>query len=472
MNDNIGMQEVTTMTSSLSHVNDSLNIAVLIVGLVVTASFFALYSTKLKSKQLLNYVPNAWTSLGILGTFIAIVASLNSGNTSSLTDVDTLVKNIVPAFTTSITGIIGAVVCSIVIKIIYAVEEKNEDELYKKTVGKDISPEILLNDIKVSLSQLIRVTQVQESNIKSFLDSYMLQLDAFYNRIFESNKAQVRTLSDEYVHNVAQVLADTNEKINKRIEGLLLSHSESIQAYLKVEKKKLDEIATEIKSFFKGIPESVDDVKVEMIDALRNAIIEKYNQLLEGNDAFTNQLLQRVKTFEGELSMNTNQQCQDTLISARNQIQMIILLLEKSLNSQSASIQTLTTGLGKDVDKLIHTVIKSSENYEKIVEQLQKLIPTLERSIDHTEQHVSMAELNSLKLSDILNNLEEVVKKNQQLRYELMQWKRVHKKVKINDKNGAKECPNCGADNPMDANFCRECNYGFWDCEIIASSLK
>ena len=69
-------------------------------------------------------MPNVWTSLGILGTFIAIVVSLDSSGTSSLSDVDTLVKNIIPAFTTSITGIIGAVVCSIAIKIIYAYEEK------------------------------------------------------------------------------------------------------------------------------------------------------------------------------------------------------------------------------------------------------------------------------------------------------------------------------------------------------------
>ena len=75
-------------------------------------------------------------------------------------------------------------------------------------------------------------------------------------------------------------------------------------------------------------------------------------------------------------------------------------------------------------------------------------------------------------LKEDTKTLDEIVKKNQQLRYELTQWRRVHKKVKINDKNGTKECPNCSAENPIDANFCRKCNYGFWDCETIASSLK
>lgn len=473
MKDNIGMQDLSiTASSNISNINDDLNIIVIVIGSLITFGFFLLYFTKLKSKQLLNYVPNVWTSLGILGTFIAIIVSLHGGNTSALSDVDTLVKNIVPAFTTSIIGIIGAVVCSIGIKIIYAIEEKKEEELYYKKGGEEISPELLLNNIHLSLRRLIEVTQLQETNIKSFLNNYIIELTKFYNHIFEANKEQVKILSDEYVHSVGDVLASANREINKRIDTILLSHSESIQEYLKAEKSKLNEIADEIKSFFKGIPESVDEMKIELIDSLRNMIIEKYNLLLEGNDAYTNQLIERVTAFESELSKKTDQQCQNTLINVRTEIQKIITLLEESLTTQSASIHQLTTGFSNDVDNLIMSVTKSSENYEAMVCQLNKLIPILENSIGHTEKSVSIAEQSSLKLSDVLDNLEEVVKKNQQLRYELMQWKRVHKKVKINDKAGTKECPNCGSENPMEANFCRKCNYGFWVCETISSSLK
>ena len=119
MDETINIQEVSnSVTENISTINDELNLIVTLTGLSITAVFFALYFTKLRSKQLLNYVPNVWTSLGILGTFIAIVVSLDSSGTSSLSDVDTLVKNIIPAFTTSIIGIIGAVVCSVAIKII------------------------------------------------------------------------------------------------------------------------------------------------------------------------------------------------------------------------------------------------------------------------------------------------------------------------------------------------------------------
>lgn len=469
----IKIQEVsTTVVENSSTINDNLNLIIIVIGLLITAIFFVLYFKKLKSKQLLNYVPNVWTSLGILGTFIAIVVSLDNSGTNSLSDVDTLVKNIIPAFTTSIIGIVGAVIFSIAIKIVYAYEEMEEDKIYRRTVDDEKSPELVLNDIKVSLLQLIKVSKNQEANIKSFLEGYVQQLDAFYNRIYESNKEQVKTLSDEYIHNVAQVLAGTNEEINKRIDTLLLSHSESIQVYLKAEKEKLDEVANDIKSLLKGIPESVDEMKVEMIDALRKAIIEKYNQLLEGNDAFTNQLLERVRTFEGELAAATSRNCSDTLNTAQFEIQRIITLLESNLQSQSHSIEKVSAMLSIDINNFVSAVYKSIGDYETMVEQLNKLIPVLQEQVKHSEDSVAAAEQNSVRLTEVLKTLDEIVKKNQQLRYELTQWRRIHKKVKINDKNGTKECPNCGAENPMDANYCRKCNYGFWDCETIVSSLK
>ena len=150
----------------------------------------------------------------------------------------------------------------------------------------------------------------------------------------------------------------------------------------------------------------------------------------------------------------------------------IITLLESSLKSQSNSMERVSATLSADINNLVSAVNKSIGDYEAMVEQLNKLIPVLQEHIKHSEDSVSASEQNSEKLTEVLKTLDEIVKKNQQLRYELTQWRRVHKKVKINDKNGTKECPNCSAENPIDANFCRKCNYGFWDCETIASSLK
>ena len=64
----------------------------------------------------------------------------------------------------------------------------------ERLVGNEKSPELILNDIKVSLLQLIKVSQNQEVNIKSFLNDYMYQLEIFYGKIYESNKEQVKNI--------------------------------------------------------------------------------------------------------------------------------------------------------------------------------------------------------------------------------------------------------------------------------------
>ena len=34
------------------------------------------------------------------------------------------------------------------------------------------------------------------------------------------------------------------------------------------------------------------------------------------------------------------------------------------------------------------------------------------------------------------------------------------------------ECPNCHEENPIEANFCKKCAYGFWDIETIGSAMN
>lgn len=634
-----------------------LNTIVLVVGVVLTLMLCLEYRRN-HSRILLSYIPNIWTSLGILGTFMAIGNSLaNSAVVKNMDNasVGVLIEEIIPAFETSVIGIVGAIIASIIIKWHYSRSDKKENEAYVNSVGDNIPPELLLNNIHRSLERLIRVTQLPESHIKSFLDNYMLQLTEFYNRIFESNKEQVKALSDEYVNNVSNILAGTNEEINRRIDTLLLSHSQSIQEYLKSEEAKLEEVTNDIRSLLKGIPQTVDNMKNELIGCLRSTIIEKYNQLLdnnsslivqllddsrkldtqllknskelckelyesneiysgelykkittleselaqnaeqqysntldtarvemqkiitllesslnthsisieqmstillshsqsiqeylkteetkldevtndirnfltgvlqsaggmknelveclrntiiekynqlldsnntliaqllndsrkivvqllhdskelckelyESNEAYASKLHERVISLESELSQNTEQQCFNTLGTARVEIQKIIAMLEGSLNAHSTSIEQVSATLSSSMGDIVSSVTNSSKDYKAIVDQLNRLLPILETQITHSEQSIAVTKQNEENLTSVIETLEEIAKKNQQLRYELMQWKRVHKKVKINDESGTKECPNCGAENPIDANFCRNCTCGFWDCE-------
>ena len=77
---------------------------VFIVSIVIAVIFGFIYY-KNRSRQLLNSLPGLFTSLGLLGTFVAICNSLGDINQDTL-EIDTIIRNLVPAFTSSIAGLI------------------------------------------------------------------------------------------------------------------------------------------------------------------------------------------------------------------------------------------------------------------------------------------------------------------------------------------------------------------------------
>ena len=79
---------------------------VFIVSIVIAVIFGFIYY-KNRSRQLLNSLQGLFTSLGLLGTFVAICNSLGDINQDSL-EIDTIIRNLVPAFTSSIAGLISA----------------------------------------------------------------------------------------------------------------------------------------------------------------------------------------------------------------------------------------------------------------------------------------------------------------------------------------------------------------------------
>ena len=103
---------------------------------------------KTHSRALLNCLPGVFTSLGLLGTFLAICFSLNglggnevevidntgktlaevkaAGGTQNI-DIMKIISELIPAFTSSIVGLICALGATVWTKYIFAKEDAEED---------------------------------------------------------------------------------------------------------------------------------------------------------------------------------------------------------------------------------------------------------------------------------------------------------------------------------------------------------
>lgn len=707
-------------------INNIFNEITVGVGLLFTVILFLFYYKKAKSRQLLSYIPNIWTSLGILGTFVAIVISLDSGNDNNFGDINQLVSDIIPAFQTSIIGIIGAIITSIIVKILFAIEDKKEDDKYRSEVNDNISPELFLNRMHLSLEKnnsllkdLISITQSQRSEVinemisqkdtlKEFLNEFVHQLKSFYSEIYDTTSEHAKVMVDGYLHGLKQVVDPMHADIVNHIDGLLAAHTQAINDYMqeedrnltkissgiiaalsansetlissikrveeteldnikhitesfnselsqmsqslksylqeenreltnissgiiaalnanseavissvkhveetesdniknitesfnsemnqilqafknniqeenkelanvsseiivaldtnskavvssikRVEEAELDNIKSiteafnsemnqisqsinnhlqeenkklvdisegiitalntnseviissikcveeteldnvkslagtfnsELKSttqsfisslsntmlqmaeFVDKLPDKLIDFKQGLIEAMRQIIVDKYSLLLEEQHTFSDNVLKKVKKFEEDISQQAKQESTDWLKDVRSELQQMMDVLNKNIQSNANLIEKLIHEMNGDMSTVVSSLSSSSENYNTIVNQIGRFLPSLERGVADAEKGIANLDKTNETIRDLLKTVEEVSLKNQQLRYELMQWRKVHKLVDINFDDKSKECPECHAKNPIDANYCRECLCGFWDYEKI-----
>ena len=644
--------------------NNILNGITVVVGLLFTVTLFLFYYRKTKSRQLLSYIPNIWTSLGILGTFVAIVISLDKGNNNNFDNINQLVSDIIPAFQTSIIGIIGAIITSVIVKILFAIEDRKEEDKYRSEVNDNISPELFLNRMHLSLEknnsllrELISLTQLQQREIinemvsqkdtlKVFLDEFIHQLRSFYSEIFETTSEHAKVVIDGYLHGIKQVIDPMHTDIVNHIDGLLATHTQTINEYMQEEDRNLTKISsgiiaalnanseavvssikcveeTELNNIknltaafnsemnqilqsiknhiqeenkelanisseiivaldtnskavvssierveetelnnIKGItatfnsemhqisqsitnhiqeenkkltdisegiitslntnsevvissikcveetelnnvrslagtfnlelnsttqsfissldsvklqitelvdklPDQLVDFKQDFINSMRQIIVDKYSLLLEEHNAFSDNVLKKVKEFEENVSRQAKREGAEWLKDVRDELQQMMDVLDKDIKSNANLIGKLIHEMNGDMTTVVSSLSSSSENYKTIVNQIGRFLPSLERGVVDAEKGIANLDKTNETIRDLLKTVEEVSLKNQQLRYELMQWKKVHKLVDINFDDKSKECPDCHAKNPIDANYCRECLCGFWEYEKI-----
>ena len=126
------------------------NIVVLALGLIATFWCNNKYN-ETKSRPLLTSLPGVWTSLGLLGTFLAICLSLHDVKTAEGINADILelIRSLVPAFTTSIIGLVGALVVTIWSKVKFAQEEVEDNS----KLG-NMTPEEYIRDTAVNTKKL------------------------------------------------------------------------------------------------------------------------------------------------------------------------------------------------------------------------------------------------------------------------------------------------------------------------------
>jgi biopolymer transport protein ExbB/TolQ len=345
-----------------------MNISVVIIGLAV--SFFLYWKWKnnrQNGRDILSYIPNIWTSLGILGTFISIYLSLKNINNkdagTNTIDINKLVTEIIPAFTTSIIGIAGAIVSSIWIKIVIANEDKRDDD-EKNTPEHTLSriETLIEGSIKASQDQTEQITntlQNQSVIFKEFVDNFIANMDTIFKNMKDSIEKQTEAFGTEQYRKTSELMEHITKNFTENTISILTENQKNFEDVSRNLNNHVTDLATKVDSHFKNLLAGLKGICMQFGESISNFT----KGLKENYDFIDKKTAQIVANYNHSALAYTNavQNAHDL----NDKMASVIKANEESLKNQTTT--------NENVIRIIDTIVQRQEKIERLVVQIQEI---------------------------------------------------------------------------------------------------
>ena len=429
---------------------------VLIGGIIIAAIFYWHY-TKTKSRQLLNSLPGIFTSMGLLGTFCAICYSLGSeiqsmptevtsnigktvaeaGLDSTNLDIRDIIYKLIPAFTSSIAGLILAFATTIWLKWIYANEEKKLDEqkeyedsevtIYRianlvGTISGQMKADALKNQeynerLNSNISQ-------QSAILEQFINDFVKRMDEIFVKMKESVESQINNFGEEQFKKSSQVLEQITTKLTNSSELLLTEQKNNVAALISGTQTELTAIASTLKTqmeklnqdtadALKGIEtrhaEEYERIHNESLEGLKKMAALKddfskvngeiLNDTIKMNEGITESLRTSLKEFIEKIQSSISEEC-STLSQA-------ITVNVEALHTSYDFISSHIANIKGNYDASALAFEDAVKNANRMNESSEKMLKTFDASIE------SVVETNKAinEVMAILKNRQEEIER-------------------------------------------------------------
>ena len=425
------MSELSSLLHSLRFW-EPWNAFVLIVGTGITLWFYKrdknhFSVTKTHSRQLLNSIPTIWTSLGIFGTFCAICISLSEftvdESEQNMSLITSLISKLVPAFSTSIYGIIGAVITTLINKTRYQSEELLEFEQID-------SPE---NNIK-TLVELTREQQEQSRQyneqltqnilaqseiLKTFVNDFVEKMDVIFKKMENSIEQQVKTFGESQFAQSREVVEAMTKKLSDVSIGLLEEQKESVRTSLEATQTQLGEISTSLTTMIGEISSS----NGEAIKALTDQQNERLTQFVQNQEAMTKKLSEVSTRLLEEQKESVRTSIKATQTQLSEITTSLTTMIGEISSSNSESIKALTDQQNERLSQLVQNQEAMSTKFledtakgnENILVRMQQLGENYSATCSDmlaqaTEQNERVATQLNESLSSVVAQISQAVK--------------------------------------------------------------
>lgn len=409
------------------------NFAVIAIGLAVTIWFKNQYKIT-KSRPLLNSLPGVFTSLGLLGTFISICVSLhglsqsapevidNTGKTlaevqasgSQNLDIMRIISELIPAFTSSIVGLVCALIVTLWAKKKFAEEDAEENDKLQ-----DMTPEYYIRETAVNtqslssqkdlLIELVRLLKTQEEKnreyndklnenishqseiLKEFIDGFVSRMDDIFQQMHGAIQQQVQTFGEEQFSKTSEILTSITDRLSSVSNEIINSQRQSVETMLNNTNTEIGNITASVTEVLGNltykVQESLATLNTQQSERL-GAIITNYDNLAsklsEQNTDFATKVTEQMQAEYSKVQAHNVQSLQqmvdlrtayqeatsDVLTSTLAMNEKATTDLRESMSGFVTNIQSLVATQCSTLSTAITTNVESLNKAYKFIESL------------------------------------------------------------------------------------------------------
>lgn len=360
-----------------------------------------------KSIQLRNYCSTLWTSVGILGTFVSIYISLNGMDFTSANNnaIESLIQNIIPAFSTSIIGIVGAIICTICNRLSIAKAEKIEENDFANTKNrfgvhnKSNSPELILLEIVKSINDSCTSTNktlngskdVSDTRLKTLIEglgALSKQMNGNHvqaKEIIQNALSKQNTIFENTVSNLISRFQETLTNIQNSFKGEIANFTTivdgRIQTLINSNDKILEKTVDLQRQELNLIKETLAKESKERNDQLRSFIEIENSNLKEFVEEQNTAFGAYYKKFDEQISAHVEKEANLFENEIKNAIE------EFAKAEYNTCIETIKECNTKLVDNSNNAIARQEQANETFIADLSgKLTSTCDALVNEVRQ--------------------------------------------------------------------------------------
>lgn len=420
------------------------NYIVVFGGGIIAVILWFVYR-KTHSRPLLNSIPGIFTSLGLFGTFMSIVFALGNIKESDFSNIKIpinqeeslsqemsiedeidlengvrlaeensnrdatdntikIIQQLVPAFTSSILGLILALIATVLCKIVFAFED---NKIEKKMEG--MTPEECLFEIMEQTFETTQILKTKEdetklyneqlkSNIieqnkilKNFIQDFVDKMGGVFDNMKSSIITQVESLGKEQLTKAEEVLSSISLQLGSVTTRLLDAQQDSVRELVEKTNIQLENMAQSVAAQYELIQQNANNNMATMID-----LKEQYAQS-------NVDILQQATNLNRQVSDNMRDSLQCFLEDVKESVNNECKSLHFSIESNVAALTRAYNFLKDRLSQITHDYEQAGLAFDNAVANCHRQNESTEKAINRTNESLSLLEETNNRLGNIMD---------------------------------------------------------------------